>query len=323
MHSLKDLVNDARAALNNEGTRIGPGDPAPLRFELFSAANSICSQKVRAVLAQCSQPYRSHMLDIFAGDSYLPAYVRLRLVGCDAIGAGLVNRHSGSTSVAAGGGCDAAVVPTLVDWQTGEVVVDSKRICLHIDAATAGCTSLGLRPDHLAARIDAELDTIDNLPNYQMLNGLPPSEDRRPGPLRGRTGVAFAMSKVERCERLLAAHADDEALVRAYTAKRAKELDAAQQLFDAQRMRDAYARAEAACEALERKLQAARTRWLLDEEVTMADVFWGVELARMANLGADSFWIDGTRPALAAYADRTRNLDAIRQAVIDWPGACF
>lgn len=322
--TLQTLVNDARNAMHSEGVRIGPDLQGAPRFELFSAANSICSQKVRAVLAHHGQTYRSHSVDLFGGQTYLPAYVRLRVIGCDDIGSALVSRHSGSTSVSLGGGCDAAVVPTLIDWQTDEIVVDSKRICCHLDAAAgAGAGKAMLRPARLAARIDAEINVIDNLPNYQMLAGLPPAQDLRPDGLRGKAGVAFAMSKVERCDRYLAQYADDEALVRAYTAKRTKELEAAQQLFSADAMSKAYQKAQDACEALEHKLRAISTTWLLGERITMADLFWGVEFTRLKNLAADTFWKDGARPALSAYAERTSKLGAIRQAILDWPGALF
>lgn len=50
-------------------------------------------------------------------------------------------------------------------------------------------------------------------------------------------------------------------------------------------------------------------------------LFWGVELTRMQNLGADTFY--GAMPAVEAFAHRTRELHAIRQAVVDWPGAPF
>jgi len=320
--SLKALISDARAALGSEGEDIGDATGQAPRFELFSAASSICSQKVRAVLAHHGLAYRSHTVDLFGGQTYLPAYVRVRVLGCDDMGAALVSRHSGSTSVAFGGGCDAAVVPTLIDWDTGQVVVDSKRICNHLDAAIADA-SKRLRPEPLAARIDAQIDVIDNLPNYQMLSGRPPEDDRRPDALRGKTGVAFAMGKVDRCDRYLAEYVNDEALVRAYTAKRAKELDAARQLFGEEAMRDAYEKAASACATLERQIDASTTEWLLGDHVTMADLFWGVELTRMQNLGADTFWKDGALPAVEAFAQRTRELHAIRQAVVDWPGALF
>ncbi|MBL0418724.1 glutathione S-transferase family protein [Ramlibacter sp. AW1] len=234
-----------------------------------------------------------------------------------------MDRHTGNTSVTTGG-CDAAVVPTLVDWDVGIVVVDSKRICRYVDeAAVSDDDARSLRPNHLAAAIDAQVDIVDNLPNYQMLNGKPPGEDRRPPSQRGKSGVDFAMTKVERCDRYLAEHADDPVLVRGYAAKRAKELSAAQELFTEQRMQQAYTTAEAACEALERQLQAARTAWLLDDQLTMAEIYWAIELLRMGNMGADIFWKDGKRPAVAAYAARLRQLPAIQSAVVNWPGALF
>jgi 2,5-dichlorohydroquinone reductive dechlorinase len=321
---IQTLVADTRTALNSEGELIG--DPSPTaapRFELFSAASSICSQKVRTVLAHHRLSYLSHMMNLFGGQTYLPAHVRLRMLGCEQTGMQLVDRHTGSTSVASGGGCDAAVVPTLVDWNAGTVVVDSKRICRHLDDAAVADGACSLRPSHLAAAIDAELEIIDNLPNYQMLSGKPPGEDLRPAGQRGKNGVDFAMGKVERCERYLAEYANDEVLVRGYTAKRAKELSAAQQLFTEERMREAYATAEAACEALERQLKSARSQWLLDDRLTMADLYWAIELLRMDNMGADTFWKDGKRPAVAAYAARLRELPAVQVAVVQWPGALF
>ena len=113
-------------------------------------------------------PYLSHDLNMFVGQTYLPGYVRLRMLGCEHHGGTLVSHHSGSTSAAAHGS-DGAVVPTLVDWGTGEVVVDSHRICLHLDGQMAEAKRL--RPAPLAASIEEDLDLIDHMPNYQMLMG--------------------------------------------------------------------------------------------------------------------------------------------------------
>ncbi len=63
-------------------------DAAP-RFELFHAASSLCSQKVRTVLAEKRLPYRSNDMMILssmgpegvvAAEHYHPPYVRLRLI---------------------------------------------------------------------------------------------------------------------------------------------------------------------------------------------------------------------------------------------------
>jgi len=318
--SLETLVREARTALGRESPVIGQVDHQAPRYELFHAPNSICSQKVRVVLAQRGLSYVSHTMNLFTGETYLPAYVRLRMLGCEQMGASLMTAHSGSTSVSHGG-CDPAVVPTLVDWQTAQVVVDSKRICFHLDEMASG--GAALRPAALAGEIDAQLDIVDNLPNYQMLSGRPPGTDTRPPSRPPGSGVEFAMSKVERCDRYLKDHASDDVLVRGYAAKRSKELDAAQRLFTPEAMRDAYARAQGGCEALERVLSQRGTRWILSDEVSMADLFWAIELLRMRNMGAARFWTGGKRPAVEAFLQQAEAIASVRSGVIDWPGATY
>jgi 2,5-dichlorohydroquinone reductive dechlorinase len=318
--SLDVLVRDLRDALGceDQGPAAG-GDPSP-RYEVFHAANSICSQKVRTVLAQHGAPYLSRPINIFAGQTYLPSYVRIRMVGCRSLPGPLASVHTGTTSVTASG-CDPAVVPTLVDWQTGEVVVDSKRICLHIDAQYDEAAKL--RPAGLAAEIDAQMAIVDNLPNYQMLMGAPPSGAQTPVMKKGGSGPQFSKSKVERCERYLAEFADDPELVAAYSAKLNKELMAANELFSADAMKDAYGKAEASCRTLEETLKRGGGAWLFGETVTMADLFWGIELLRMKNLGADVFWDEGRLPRVAAYVAAAEALPSIRTSVLEWPGARF
>ncbi|WP_397473272.1 glutathione S-transferase family protein [Pusillimonas sp.] len=318
-HNLEQAVTELRNSLGSNGKNIGTHESSTPRFELFHAPNSICSQKVRVVLAHHNIPYRSHQLNIFEGQTYLPGNVRLRLIGCAALGGSLVTGHTGSTSVAQGG-CDPAVVPTLVDWQTRRVLVDSKHICLYIDQTAAPGASL--RPPKLKAAIDAELDFVDNMPNYQMLAGTPPGEDHRPESRRKSNGVGFAMSKVERCDHYLAKFANDPDLVRGYSAKRSKELDAAQRLFTPEAMRTAYDKAEAGCARLEERLKSGE-RWVAGDEITMADLYWGVELLRMKNMAVESFWANGARPAVAAYVERVESIPAIRSAVVHWPGAMY
>jgi 2,5-dichlorohydroquinone reductive dechlorinase len=321
LSDLSTAVAAARAPLKHPVELIG-GTPdaasAPVRFELFHAPNSICSQKVRAVLAHHGLVYWSHTMSIVAGDTYLPDYVRLRVLACEQQGLPLVITHAGSTAVSTGG-CDPAVVPTLVDWATGQVVIDSKRICIHLDDVAGG--PLKLRPDALTHAIDAELDLVDSLPNYQMLVGTAPDPQRHGRSPRAGTGVQFAMGKVERCDRHLAEHADDAVLQRGYRAKRAKELSAAERLFSADAMRLAYAQAENACDQLERRLSAADAAWLFGDRVTLADLFWGIELLRMKNMGAQAFWDNGAREQVARFVRRCETLQTLRTAVLDWPAA--
>ena len=282
---LVSRVAAARHALGNVGNLQGAATGEEPRFELFHAASSICSQKVRAVLAFHALPYREHGLNIFAGQTYLPGYVRLRMLGCARYGGALVSHHNGSTSASAGG-CDGAVVPTLIDWQTGEVIVDSKRICLYLDEQVA--PECRLRPGRLAAAIDADLQIVDALPNYQMLMGRTVRGSESAATSQ-QTGGAFSQRKVAWCDRYLHDHADDPALVAAYTAKRAKELSAAEELFSPEAMRAAYDKAAAALVGLERKLAEGGTPWLYGDRPTMADLFWGIELLRMENVGTAHF----------------------------------
>jgi 2,5-dichlorohydroquinone reductive dechlorinase len=316
----KALTADLRAALG-AGEIIGPIEPgAAPRFAVYHAANSICSQKVRVVLAQLEIGYSSHSVDIFAGDTYLPSYVRLRLIGCARGGLSLVATHTGSTSTALGG-CDPAVVPTLVDQRADAVIVDSKSICVYLDSLVPA--DKRLRPDSMQTAIDAELDIVDNLPNYQMLLGRPFATDARPEKLRKSDGVGFSMSKVKRCDEYLEKFAQDPVLVRAYQAKRSKELAGAERLFSAEAMKDVYLKVCAACAVLEEKLRASKSSWLTGASVSLADLFWAVELLRIKNLGAAHIWEQGRLPAVQRFVSAVEGLASVRSAVLEWPGAQF
>ena len=312
-------VAKAREALGSRSDVIGSAAGASPPVELFHAPNSICSQKVRSVLAHHRLPYVSHPVNLFEGQSYLPDYVRLRMLGCESFGGALVAHHSGSTSASAGG-CDGAVVPTLVDRRSGAVIVDSKRICLHLDAEAPEADRL--RPPERAADVDAELAVVDNLPNYQMLMGRTPAASES-GATAGDVAGRFSQRKVAWCDLHLREHADDPALVAAYTAKRAKEASAAAELFSPEAMTAAYGRAETALHELQRKLERNEGSWLFGDAFTMADLFWGVELLRMKNMGVASFWESGRLPQVEAFSAATEALPAIRTAIIDWPGAMF
>ena len=316
--SLVSAVAAARAAVRDAAPVHDGGADLP-RFELFHAASSICSQKVRVILAHHRLQYIGHQLNLFAGDTYLPAYVRLRMLGCDRFGGPLVSRHDGNTSAGAGG-CDGAVVPTLIDWRSGDVIVDSLRICLHLDGQVAAGDRL--RPANLAAAVDAEMTIVDALPNYQMLMGRTVGGNESANSSKD-VGGAFSQRKVAWCDRYLAENPSDAPLVAAYTAKRAKELSAAEGLFSADAMRVAYDRAEAALIGLNQKLSDPTTPWLYGRNPTLADLFWGIELLRMQNVGIGHYWESGRLPNIEAMLAAITDLAAIRSAIIDWPGATF
>ncbi len=279
-------------------------------LHLLHAANSICSQKVRAVLAERGISHVSHRLSIFDGDTYDPAYVRLRMIGCRAADLRLSDRHLGTTSVTAAG-CDACVVPTLVDMATGVVTVDSLNICVTLDArASQGAV---LIPDGLRTAIMAELAIIDDLPNYQNLaiKVVPSTAPRN----------AFAASKVARCNALLARHGADPVLRAAYEAKRDKEQSAADRLFDDAALAAARQAIADALTGLESRLGQSTGRFLFGDRVTMADLFWGCELLRVDEVGDASLWQAGRLPRVAAYHARLAELPSLRSAIIDFPGA--
>ena len=308
------LVERVATAIDSARVPIGESEAGAPRFALFHAANSICSQKVRAVLAHHELAYVSHPLNLFAGQTYLPDYVRLRMIGCERHGGALVAHHNGST--AASDGCDGVVVPTLVDFETGEVIVDSKRICLTLDELAPEARRL--RPDALGATIDAELTIVDAMPNYQMLMGRMAASDT--------SGLAkqatFSERKVAWCDRYLEECAGEAPLFAAYTAKRAKELSAATGLFSEEAMQAATAKVEAALGGLEARL-ARRSPPFVSDQPTMADLFWEIELLRIENLGHAAMWIDGRLPGVEAYFAAQRALPCIRTAILDWPGALY
>lgn len=313
---LTRLLSQASEALASPGEVVG--DDASPRYELFHAAASICSQKVRCVLAQHRLSYVSHPVNLFLGQTYLPDYVRLRMRGCDGLGGALAAHHAGSTSTERGG-CDGAVVPTLVDRRTDEVLVDSKRICLRLDAEMPEARQL--RPAAIAADIDEQLAIVDDLPNYQMLMGRTPRDTERPES-RSDTLAAFSLRKVAWCDRLLDEHAGDETLTRAYAAKRAKEASAAAGLFSPDAMRNALRQAEASLHDLEQMLARHDGEWLFGDRPTLADLFWGIELIRMDDVGM-ALGESGRLPRVVRLSAAVRTLPSVRQSVLDWPAARF
>ncbi len=306
----------AFAALHEPVARLFQGASSPpdanrSTLHLYHAANSICSQKVRTVLAHTKRPYESHIINIFEGQNYHPDYVRMRMAGCASTGLPLATKHLGSTS-ALNGGCDACVVPTLVDADAEKIIVDSHHICRELDRSNTTAPS-ALVPPRFRAQIEAELGIIDNLPNYQILAmGV--------GSTSGEIPNGFALSKVSRCDTLLAEHADDSMLCAAYGAKRSKEKMAAERLFDKESLLNAYAGMAEAVGQLELRLPP-NSNYLFGDAATMADLFWGVELLRFEDLGLAVLWENGRLPRVASYFKVLCSLPSIAYSVTDWPNA--
>jgi glutathione S-transferase len=139
---------------------------------------------------------------------------------------------------------------------------------------------------------------------------------------REGTAGRFSERKVEWCDDYLQTHGDEPVLVRAYRAKRAKELSAAETLFSVESMTAAHAQANAAIAVLEDKLSDGDAPWLFGPAPTMADLFWGIELIRMERTGVAALR-DGRLPRVARLALASAALPAVREAVLEWPGAVF
>lgn len=301
----------ARAAIADPAriTTVGMAatEGAP-RFELFHAASSLCSQKVRTVLAEKRLPYRSSEMAILGhigpdglvmAEHYDPAYVRMRLEAGRALGQAFVSGYSGRTAVETEG-FDPCVVPLLIDHQAGRAIVDSLAICLYLDAVSP--YPLQLLPEAPATRAAVlhQIGIVDRIPNGALLYGFHPDADDRPTALKEVMATVYEL-KILALERLVAVHAGDAELVAAYRAKIAKESGGRQVRRDAAFQRAARLHVQAALAQLEQDL-ATEPFSLLDRGgFTLADALWGVNLVRMTYLGLVPLW-DGL-PRVRAYAD--------------------
>lgn len=286
---------------------------APLTLHLYHAAKSICSQKVRVVLAATGQSYVAHSLDILAGDTYTPEYVRLRMRGCKDAGLTMVANHSGHTSVASSG-CDACVVPTVVDEVSGEILVDSVNICMKL-AQRSNDGSASLVPGQFRSCIASEINTVDLLPNYPLL-AVTVSNRARDG-----SNSTFTDSKIARCDAMLSTYGHDPELRTAYKAKRDKELDASEHLFSVRALATAEDHMHQAISGLNERLSATDHIFLFGDVPTLADYFWGIELVRLDDLGFAHLWQSAALPRLKAYYADLCSTRALRQGVLEWPGA--
>ena len=294
---LMEMAAAARAAILDPSRITVAGDKANPRFELFHAASSLCSQKVRTVLFEKRLPYRSNDMLILGSmgrdglvpaEHYSPAYVRLRLIAARESGRNFVSGYSGRTSVETEG-FDPCVVPLLVDHQSGRVVADSKQICGYLDAVSH--QPIQLVPDDPEARSEVmrQVGIVDRLPNGALLYGFHPDADLRPGPLKLAMETVYDL-KVMALEQLIAANAGEPELVAAYRAKIVKESGGRTVRHDPTFQRAARHRLGEHLKDLERDLAAKTFSCLNGKPFSLADAFWGVNLVRLNYLGLSSMW---------------------------------
>lgn len=292
------------------------------RFVLFHAAMSFCSQKVRATLAQRGAPFESNEMLILGrrepdgslvpAENFAPDYVRLRLQGRDTEEIRLVEAYSGISSVFAAG-VDPCAVPTLVDLETANVVVDSLRICVHIDAVLPSADRLVPADPVQLANVRRQLNAVDRTPHPGLLYGFHPLDDQRPTPLREAMSSVYE-EKLEALNSLLAQNRDDPELVAAYRAKVAKETGGKRVRYDGEFQESLRASTREILFRLDADLRETPYNWLCAINVTLADIFWAVSLVRLRYLGLASLWRD--LPAIDAYLERLLGLAAIQDEVI-------
>jgi 2,5-dichlorohydroquinone reductive dechlorinase len=283
---------------------------------------SFCSQKVRATLSQLGAAYESNEMlilasrdrkgTLIAAENYGADYVRLRRYG-QVPGQGfLAESYSGMSSVSACG-LDACAVPTLVDLDTGEVIVDSLRICVHIDTVFRGSEPLMPAAMEDRQRVLRQLEAVDLTPHPGLLYGFNPDGDRRPPLIKDAMKTVYD-EKLQTLGALIVRHSDHLELVEAYQAKISKEsggkalqYDPAFQAAIRKSTRDRLVQ-------LNLDLQQSNTDWLCCDSLTLADIFWGVSLVRLRYLGLGMLWDD--LPLVDAYYRMVTSLQSIRDEVV-------
>lgn len=320
-------IADARQELDDPGrTRVIGGDGSEPRFELFHAGLSMCSQKVRAVLAEKQLAHTSQELVIVASkgiysdefepaENYRPGYVRLRILGGKELGASYAEGHTGVSSVETEG-FDACVVPLLIDHLEERVIADSKRICQHLDDVVDAPIKLIPDDPSMRAAVYEEVDVVDRTPHPGLLYGFHPDDDRRPDFVKG------VMSDVHdvKCDSLQAfidANADDDELVQAYRSKIAKEQAGKALAFDPARQRAVRDQTRQIVANLDDKLAKTKEPWIIGKAYTLADLLWGISLYRLHWLGLADLWSD--RPRVKEYAERTYRRPSVWEQVIHFP----
>ncbi|QRM45833.1 glutathione S-transferase C-terminal domain-containing protein [Rhizobium sp. BG4] len=322
---LDSLIARARACIADSeraGVQRRPKGEAAGRFVLFHAAMSFCSQKVRATLSQRGAAYESNEMLILASrdqngalvaaENYGSDYVRLRSFGQAAAAVTLADGYSGMSSVSTCG-LDACAVPTLVDLGTGEVIVDSLRICVHIDAALPGAEPLMPAAAAQRQQVLRQLEAVDLTPHPGLLYGFNPEGDRRPPQIKEAMRTVYD-EKLEALGALVVRHSDDPEIAQAYRAKISKESGGKALQYDPAFQTAIRKSARDRLVQLNVDLQQSKTDWLCSDSLTLADIFWGVSLVRLRYLGLGILWED--LPLVDAYYRMVTSLQSVREEVV-------
>ena len=316
--ALSEMVSAANAHLSDVTRNRVVGGTAP-RFELYHDTLSLCSYKVRMALAEKRIAYRSHDLSILPPmmENYQPDYVRLRLQGAP-IGR-LVDGFTGRSAMDSEG-FDPCVVPTLIDHEAEQVMVDSLAILRYLDQTGEGPE---LIPVRLRREIERQMAIVDGTPHVAILYGAHPDGDFRAAMLRDKM-PGIHDYKIMKLMEARALAAGNPALTTAYDAKLRKEAAARAFVQMPEMMRGAATEVDRVIGELEADLEPGGD-WLVGDRFTMADLVWAVSLYRLNWLGMGFLWEGGhplgrQRPRVAAYAQRLFARPSLRESVVDWPG---
>lgn len=292
---------------------VGP----PPKYELFHYTISLCSQKVRSVLAETGCQYGSNDLIIMENwYHYRPEYVRLRLLSETARSTRQVSGYSGVSSVEQEG-FDPLVVPTFVDRKAGLVIADSKQICIYI--ARMNRSESDLLPVDIEDDVIEQMNRVDLTPHVALLYGANPDGDSRPEGHQKRFPGIHAR-KISAIEKQLALVDTESELLEAYQSKILKETAAADFVHDAAAMRHAIGLAKDLIGDLGQTLLAnGNGPWLFGERFTLADLFWGISLLRLEILGYAKLWCGHKELShIEQYFNRLIDRESLQTSVLNW-----
>ncbi|MEM7020909.1 MAG: glutathione S-transferase, partial [Pseudomonadota bacterium] len=230
----------------------------------------------------------------------------------------LVSGYTGQSSVTTEG-FDPCVVPTLIDHEKEQVIVDSAKICDYLDREAG--VGERLVPDALSNIITEQIALIDQAPHVAVLYGAHPDQDVRPKGLATNIAGVHAR-KISALETMMAEVPDEAPLIKAYQSKITKESSASEFVYGAESMRAAHAAMADHVEALDQQLNTHNSDWVMGDSYTMADIMWTNSLYRLKWLGLGGHWeTDNAKPRVIEYAERAFQRPSFQAAVIKWPGA--
>ncbi len=328
IHTLNAMVTAVNAELTDpQRNQIIHGNQgSAARFHLYHAGLSICSQKVRAVLAEKRLAHTSHELvilnsrgiyseELTPAENYSPNYVRLRMLAGKELGLQFATKHTGRSSVESEG-FDACVVPTLVDLENNKIIVDSMRICDYLDAEFPGPMQLIPSDQVLQKQVMEQVSIIDRFPQPALLYGFHPDDDQRPDFIQHVMSDVYDL-KIEALDALIEANSGERELVDAYRSKISKEKAGKVLAHDVDSQYAVRKEAQEAIYTLDKQLAVYANPWICGDTFTLADLVWAINLYRTQWLGLASLWKD--LPRVQQYAMRLYHRPSIWNAVITFP----